>query len=285
MSRESWTKQNEAKKGGFVGHQSPAAAEGSFGVPLGATNAVSEHSLLATRHMAKYGSTSAQFGSIAVQFRQWANLNPLAHMYRKPMTLDYHQQSPVLVWPYHRADMAVVSDGAIAIVITTIDRAADTPKPVSVKGIGFDDGTRDAWWSGPTNYEGLPVAHAKQKAFADAGISVADLSVSHFYDCFTGEVVLQLEDYGFCERGAGAFYAAEGHLGPGGSTPCNTSGGLLSGYHFGDMTGISESILQLRGDAGERQLIDPRFSLVTGHGGELLSPGLCSTHSTLILGV
>jgi acetyl-CoA acetyltransferase len=285
-ARDNWSMGQLLKREGFTGGFGNTEADGSFGVPLGETDAATTHSFLATRHMAKFGTTSEQLGAIAVQQRQWANMNPLAQMYHKPMTLEDHQKSPILVWPYHRNDMAVQSDAAIAVVITTDDRARDLKrKPVRLKGIGFDDATKEQWWSGPGNYESLPVAEAKKTAFGMAEIGIEDLSMAQLYDCFTGEVLVQLEDYGFCKKGEGGPFAAEGHLGPGGKMPCNTSGGLLSAYHMGDLTGIAESVTQLRGEAGERQVAKSNFSLVTGHGGELLSPGLCSTHSALILGV
>jgi acetyl-CoA acetyltransferase len=284
-SRDDWTRMKSSKERGFIGQTSVARPVGTFADPLGATNAVSNHTLFATRHMATYGTTSEDFGSIAVQIRQWANLNPLARMYHKKMTLEDHQNSPVHVWPYHVADMAVTTDGAVAFVVTTKDRAKDLAKrPVYVKGVGFGDSVGGQWWDGPSHYERLPVKGAKETAFGQAGIDVKDLSMAQFYDCFTGEVLLQLEDYGFCAKGEGGAFAREGHLGPGGAIPSNTSGGLLSAYHMADLTGISESILQLRGEAGDRQVSEPNFSLVTGHGGELISPGMCSVHSSLILG-
>jgi acetyl-CoA acetyltransferase len=206
-------------------------------------------------------------------------------MYNRPLTIEDHQNSPIHVWPYHVADMCVTTDGAVAFIVTTAERARDLKKaPVYVLGVGFGDAAGGQWWDGPSHYERLPVKSAKEAAFGQAGITLKDLSMAQFYDCFTGEVLFQLEDYGFCAKGEGGAYAQEGHLGPGGDMPCNTSGGLLSAYHLADLTGISESVFQLRGEAGERQVADARISMVTGHGGELMSPGMCSIHTTLLLG-
>jgi acetyl-CoA acetyltransferase len=284
-SRDDWSRMQKAKQRGFYGQVSESRPLGTFADPLGATNAVSQHSLFATRHMAVYGTRSEHFGAIAVQIRQWANKNPLARMYHKPMTLEDYLASPVHVWPYHLPDMAVSSDGAIAFVVTTAERARDLAKPpVYVKGVGFGDAAGGQWWDGPSHYERLPVQTAKAIAFRQADVELKDLSMVQFYDCFTAEVLFQLEDYGWCGKGEGGPFAAEGHLGPGGSIPTNTSGGLLSAYHMADLTGIAESVLQLRAEAGERQVPNARLSLVTGHGGELMSPGMCSIHSSLILG-
>jgi acetyl-CoA acetyltransferase len=97
-------------------------------------------------------------------------------------------------------------------------------------------------------------------------------------------VLFQLEDYGWCEKGAGGAFVETGAIGPGGSVPVNTSGGLLSCYHLGDLTGFAECVRQIRGEAGARQVENCEFAMTTGHGGELVSPGMCSIHSCTILG-
>jgi len=283
-SKTNWSRSQSRKRAGHRGQQAEVTPEGRWGYAFGETSAVGAHSFFATRHMARYGTTSEQLGSIAVQARQWANLNPLARMYEKPMSMDDYLNSPVYVWPYHLNDMCVSSDGAIAIVLTTTERARDLAKsPVLVLGVGFGDATGELWWE-KTNYERLAVSTAKRTAFGMAGITIEDVNVAQFYDCFTGEVLMQLEDYGFCGKGEGGEYALEGNLGPGGKLPTLTSGGLLSAYHMADMTGISESVLQLREEAGPRQLNEPSISLVTGHGGEAAPSGMCSVHTTLLLG-
>ena len=138
------------------------------------------------------------------------------------------------------------------------------------------------WWE-KANYTHLAVETAKKQAFSQAGIKLKDIDLAQFYDCFTGEVLFQLEDYGWCKKGEGGAFVEEGHIGPGGDIPVNTGGGLLSAYHYGDLTGLSESVLQLRGEAGVRQVKDAEICLMTGHGGEILSPGMCSIHTNLIL--
>jgi acetyl-CoA acetyltransferase len=108
--------------------------------------------------------------------------------------------------------------------------------------------------------------------------------VAELYDCFTMEVILQLEDYGWSAKGEGGPFVAAGNIAPGGSIPVNTGGGLLSGVYMADWTPFVEGVTQLRGEGGARQVADANIALVTGHGGEILRPGMCSTHSTLILG-
>lgn len=282
---DDYTKAQLTKKQGQRG-MAHVEKEGYWGKALGDLRAVSHHSWMASRHMAEYGTTSEQLGAIAVAQRAWACMNPEARMYGRPITIEDHQASPLVAEPYHLLDISQISDGAVAFVLTTEDRARDcAQKPVYVQGQGFGEVAADLWWE-KKNYTTMAVAPAKAKAFAQAGLSgVEDLDVVQLYDCFTAEVLFQLEDYGFCEKGEGGKWVEAGHTAPGGSVPLNTGGGLLSNKHLGDLTGFSEAVLQLRGQAGERQVPDCEVALTTGHGGELVSPGLCSIHTSTILGV
>lgn len=258
--------------------------EGLWGTPFGDLAAISHHSFFACRHMHEYQTTSQQLGAIAVAQREWANLNPDAEMYGRPMTLADHQASPVLVWPYHLFDTCLVSDGGGAFVITTSERARDLPHPsVNVLGLGFGEAMADLWWD-HQNYTQLAVKTAKAAAFGQAGVTLGDVDVAEMYDCFTAEVLFQLEDYGWCDKGEGGAFVEEGHTRPGGDTPVNTGGGLLSQFYMADWTGFMEAMIQLRGMGGARQVPDAEVAMVTGHGGEILRPGMCSIHSTLLLG-
>jgi acetyl-CoA acetyltransferase len=282
---DDWTKAQATKKKGFRG-MSHADKEGYWGKPLGDVRAASHHSWMAARHMAVYGTTSEQLGAISVAERAWACKNPEAKMYGRPITIEDHQNSPWVVEPYHLLDVSLVSDGAVAFVLTTEERAKDcAQQPVYVQGQGFGEVAAELWWE-KRNFTEMAVAPAKAKAFAQAGLSgVQDIDCVQFYDCFTAEVLFQLEDYGFCEKGQGGAFVASGAIGPGGSTPVNTGGGLLSNWHLGDLTGWAEGVTQLRKQAGERQVPDCEVVLATGHGGELVSPGMCSIHTSTILGV
>jgi acetyl-CoA acetyltransferase len=250
----------------------------------GAATAGGIHAFFATRHMHEYGTTSEQFGAVAVSTRQWACLNPDAQMYGRPITIEDHQNSPLIVEPYHLLDCCLDSDAGVAIVVTTADRARELKQPpIYVLGTGFGDHARKMWWD-KTNYTQLDVGPAREAAFRQAGIQLSDIDVAQMYDCFTAEVIFQLEDYGWCPKGQGGPFAVEGNIAPGGSIPVNTGGGLLSSYYLFDYTGMAEAIRQLRGECGDRQVKDAEIALVTGHGGEMLVPGMCSTHGCAILG-
>jgi acetyl-CoA acetyltransferase len=172
----------------------------------------------------------------------------------------------------------------VAFILTSAERARDLKsKPVYVMGQGFGEVSSTVWWD-KKNFTHMAVEPAKKQAFGQAGIDLKDIDCVQFYDCFTAEVLFQIEDYGFCAKGEGGAWVEAGNMAPGGKVPINTSGGLLSCYHLGDLTGLAESVRQIRGDAGQRQVKDCEFVMTTGHGGELVSPGMCSIHTCTILG-
>lgn len=278
-----WSQAQESRKKGFRG-MAHTEKRGYWGKPLGDSRAVSHHSWMAARHMAVYGTTSPQLGAISVAQRQWACMNPEAKMYGRPMTIEDHQNSPWVVEPYHLFDMSQVSDGGVAFILTTAERARDLRRdPVYVIGQGFSEVSADLWWE-KKNFTHMAVEPAKTQAFGQADVTLEDVDCAQFYDCFTGEVLFQIEDYGWCKKGEGGAFVEDGNMAPGGTIPINTSGGLLSCYHLGDLTGLAESVRQIRGECGERQIEDCEVVLTTGHGGELVSPGMCSIHTCTLLG-
>ena len=264
--------------------QRGAERAGLWGRPLGDLAAASHHSFFASRHMHEFGTTPDHLGMVAVSHRQWAGRNPQAQMYGRPITLDDYYASPLVVEPYRLLDLCLVSDSGAAFILTTAERARDLRRPpVAVLGVGFGEALRELWWE-KKNYTRLAVDTARDAAFDQAGRALEDVDVAELYDCFTMEVILQVEDYGWCAKGEGGPFIAAGSIAPGGSIPVNTGGGLLSGYYMADWTPFVEAVTQLRGDGGDRQVPDAHVALVSGHGGEILRPGMCSTHGTLLLG-
>jgi acetyl-CoA acetyltransferase len=236
--------------------------------------ATTMYALAARRHMTHYGTTSEQLGHVAVAQRQWAALNPLAQM-RDPISLDDHQSSRWISEPLHLLDCCLVSNGGIAVIVTSAERAASLAQP-PVYLLGWAQAhpgrSRDTF--------GLVsgAATAGPAALAMAGAGIADVDVAQLYDCYTYTVVITLEDYGFCGKGDGGPFAASGVLGPGGKLALNTGGGELSGYYLWGMTPLSEAVIQARGQAGERQVERHDVVLVSGNGGVL------DHHATLVLG-
>ncbi len=280
--RDDWSRSQTAKQASGKRGQAFAIKKNSWASFFGA-NATTYHGLLASRHMFEFGTTSEQLGAVAVATRRWANLNPHAYLYGRPLTLEDHQRSPVIVWPYRLFDICLQSDGGTAFIVTTADRARALRRPpVYVGGIGFGEQMAYLWWD-RANYTKLAVRTARETAFRQAGITLADVDVAQLYDCFTGEVVVQLEDYGWCGKGEGGPFAAEMRTAPGGDIPVNTGGGLLSSHHLGNLTGLAEAVVQLHGEGGARQVPGAEVALISGHGAEVLSGQMCSIHSTIVL--
>ncbi|TNY37638.1 thiolase family protein [Thermomonospora catenispora] len=249
---------------------------GGMTAALGFRSVNALYALAARRHMLRYGTTSEQFGAIAVSTRRWATMNPLAQM-RDPITLEDHQSSRWVAEPLHLLDCCLVSNGAIAVVITSADRARDLARPpVHIWG----------WGQGHPGHRrergsefGLTTGAAISGPIAMkmAGVTVSDIDLCQLYDCYTYTVLVSLEDYGFCAKGEGGAFVESGALSPGGSLPTNTGGGQLSGYYMWGMTPLSEAVIQARGDGGERQVAKRDVILVSGNG------GILDHHSTLIL--
>lgn len=243
---------------------------------FGMIGANAAYALAARRHMALYGTTHDQLGAVAVSNRKWAAMNPRAIM-RTPITLEDYHNSRWIVEPFHLLDCTLVNNGAIAVIVTSPERAADLKQPpVHVVGMGqgHPGNPRRAGFENETN-TGARIA--KDTAFRMAGITVEDVDVCELYDCYTYTTVVTLEDYGFCAKGEGGPFVADGKLEPGGSLPTNTGGGQLSGYYMWGMTPLSEGIIQARGQAGERQVPEHDVVLVSCQG------GILDYHACLIL--
>jgi acetyl-CoA acetyltransferase len=234
------------------------------------------YAMAARRHMLTYGTTSEQFGAVAVQQRQWATMNPMAQ-FRDPITLEDHQNSRYIADPLRLLDCCLVSNGGIAVIVTSADRARSLQQP-PVYALGWGQAHPGLVQQRGCRFGEITGAiESGARAFAMAGLAPSDVDVCQIYDCYTYTVVVSLEDYGFCAKGEGGAFVASGALGPGGSLPTNTGGGELSAYYMWGMTPISEAIIQARGTAGERQVPKHDVVLASGNG------GILDYHSTLIL--
>ena len=228
----------------------------------------SGYALAARRHMALYGTTHDQLGQIAVSERLWATMNPKAQM-REAISLGDYHNSRWVIEPLHLLDCCLVSNGGVAVVVTTAERARDLKQPPAYilgMGQGHHGNPQRAGWEPETH---TAATIAKESAFKMAGIGVEDVDVCDLYDCYTYTVLVTLEDYGFCAKGEGGPFVSDGKLGPRGSLPTNTGGGQLSGYYMWGMTPLSEGVIQTRGQGGERQATEHDVVLVSGNGGVL----------------
>jgi acetyl-CoA acetyltransferase len=259
-------------RGGFA-MPLPMAYEFPTGLTL-----VGAYAMAAQRHMHEYGTTPEQLASIAVQVREHASRNPHA-MYRDPITVDDVLSSKLVADPLHKLDCCVISDGGCCIVLTTEDRARTLAhRPVYVRGAA--GATTHHSIQGMTDMTATAAAVSGPKAFAEAGITPADVDVFQMYDSFTYTVLVVLEDLGFAPKGEGGRFVADGNLRIGGALPTNTDGGGLSCTHPG-MRGLfllCEATRQLRGAAGDSQVAGAEIAVAHGSGGWL------STQGTVVLG-
>lgn len=232
---------------------------------------ISGYAMAAARHMHEYGTTREQLAEVVVAARQWGAMNPEAFV-QKPITKEEVLGAKIISEPLSALDCCLVTDGGAAMVLVSAERAKDLKqKPVYMLG------TAGAMWHRQIDQmPNLTVTAASEsgpRAFEMAGLTPDDVDVIQLYDAFTINVILFLEDLGFCPKGEGGRFVSGGTLAPGGSRPVNTNGGGLSCVHPG-MYGLFcmlEAIKQLRGQAGDRQLDNPQVALAHGNGGTLSS--------------
>ena len=232
---------------------------------------VNGYAMVARRHMHEFGTTPEQLAWVRVAASHHAQHNPNA-MRREVVTVADVVGSPMIADPLHRLDCCVVSDGGGAVVVVSPEVARTLRRPkVKVIGVGqavkhADGGRIDLTWSA-----GVQSGAA---AFAEAGVSHADIGYASLYDSFTITVVVQIEDLGFCAKGEGGRFVADGNLIAGvGRLPFNTDGGGLCNNHPGNkggMTKILEAVRQCRGEAHPAvQVRNHEIVLAHGTGGSL----------------
>jgi len=226
------------------------------------------YSMIARRHMAEYGTTKSAMAEVALTMRAHAQLNPAAMMFGRPLSAEQYAAAPMVTEPYQLFDCCLETDGAVAVVLSTRirSRAGDGARDVGLLAVRSsrpespDDLTnRKDWFD-----VGLTTAAAL--AFNDAGVGPQDVDTAMIYDCFTFEVLHQLEEAGFCPRGESDRFVHSGAIRLGGSLPVNTHGGLLSEGHLLGLSHIVEAVRQMRHEAGARQVSSARIAAVTGWG-------------------
>ncbi len=249
----------------------------SFFSTQGITSPAQHYALIARRHMHEYGTTTEQLGAVALQFREHAGRNPRAMMHGRPLTMTDYLGAPPIVDPFVLFDCCLETDGAAACIVTSVDRARDLRQtPVSVLGAATRSGGSNVY------HYGLPVIteaaghHLAPRLFEMAGLRPGDVDVAGIYDCFTFTVLIQLEDYGFCEKGEGGAFVEDNRLSLGGALPCNTAGGQLSEAYTHGMNNLIEVVRQLRGDyvGTHRQVAEAEVGLSTGWGGPEVASAL-----------
>jgi acetyl-CoA acetyltransferase len=274
------------RSGRRFGQVSRAAAEAptSAGVdngwhyPMGLGTPAATVAMIARRYMHEYGATSEDFGRVTVADRRHAAKNPKAWFYQRPVTLAEHQASRWIAEPLRLLDCCQESDGAVAVVVTSRERARDLPqRPAVIRAA--------AQGSGPgqfvmTSYYREPLGLAEMSVVArqlwpQAGIGPGDVRTAVLYDHFTPYVLMQLEELGFCGPGEARHFIAGGAIELGGRLPVNPHGGQLGEAYIHGMNGIAEVVRQVRGTS---------VSQVPGDGPLLVTAGTGVPTSGLVLG-
>lgn len=243
-----------------------AGVDNSFHYPVGIATPAATVAMSARRYMHHYGATSEDFGRVAVVDRDRAATNPNAWFHGKPITLEAHQESRWVAEPLHLLDCCQESDGGVAIVVTSAERARSLPHSPAVisaaaQGSGPDQYIMTSYYR--DDIAGLPeMGVVGGQLWRQSGVSPSDVDVAVLYDHFTPYVLMQLEELGFCGRGEAPDFVRSGALGIDGALPLNPHGGQLGEAYIHGMNGIAEAVRQLRGSA-VNQVPDARNVVVT----------------------
>ncbi|MDH6285734.1 lipid-transfer protein [Rhodococcus opacus] len=236
---------------GLVQQVNSSGTDNAFSYPHGLSTPAAFVAMVAQRYMYEYGATSVDFGRVAVTDRKHAATNPNAFFYGKPITLEDHQNSRFIAEPLHLLDCCQESDGGIAIVVTSPERAKDLKQKPAViaaaaQGSGSDQYIMTSYYR--PELAGLPEMELVGRQLWDqAGLGPQDMDLAVLYDHFTPYVLMQLEELGFCGRGEAKDFIADGAIDLDGSLPLNTHGGQLGEAYIHGMNGIAEGVRQIRG--------------------------------------
>jgi acetyl-CoA acetyltransferase len=233
-----------------------------FAAPHGVLVPAQWIAIMARRHQHEYGSTEEDLGQIAVTQRTHATANPHA-IAQTPLSLDDYLASRFINEPFRVYDCSFEVDGAVALVLTSKKRALDLRHP-PVWMIGTAESHFGGGWEATPDMTTMYSAHAAQRLWDRTGLRPDDVDVACMYDCFTYTVMATMEDFGFCSKGEVGEFFRKGRATYGGDVVVNPHGGLLSEGYLHGLNHHYEAALQLRGDAGPRQVPDARIALTTG---------------------
>ncbi|RSM61042.1 lipid-transfer protein [Amycolatopsis sp. WAC 01376] len=236
-----------------AGQVNSSGVDNAFHYPMGIATPAATVAMLARRYMHEYGATSEDFGRVAVIDRARAATNPKAWFYGKPITLEDHQASRWVAEPLHLLDCCQESDGGVALVVTSAERARDLPHRPAViaaaaQGSGPDQYVMTSYYR--DDLPALPeMGVVGRQLWAQSGLGPGDMDLAVLYDHFTPYVLMQLEELGFCGKGEAKDFIGGGTLELDGKLPLNPHGGQLGEAYIHGMNGIAEGVRQLRGDA------------------------------------
>jgi acetyl-CoA acetyltransferase len=252
---------------------SRSSLSGQFETPYGVAGPPANFTIPVLRFMHERGMTQEDLANVAVVQREWAAMNPRATM-KAPITVDDVLNSELIAWPFTKLMCCLRTDGGGALILTSAERAKDFPaKPVYVMGTGEAlEGPMITMMEDFNSFKGFRLGGAA--AFAEAGITPADVDHLMVYDAFAHLPFYALEDLGFCKKGEAKDFVRERNTAPGGKLPMNTNGGGLSYMHSGmyGMYALQESVRQIRGIA-PAQVPGAKISVCQGVGGMFTAAG------------
>jgi acetyl-CoA acetyltransferase len=233
----------------------PTTESAHFGwyAPFGLLTPAAWVAMFGQRYLHEYGATTEDFGRVSVAGRRHAANNPNAWFYRQPITLQDHQSSRWIVSPLRLLDCCQESDGAVAVIVTSTERARDLKQPpavirASAQGMCDDQQMMTSYYR--ESLVSLPeMGLVAKQLYATSGLSPANVQTAVIYDHFTPFVLVQLEEFGFCKPGEAKDFVKDGNIEIGGSLPINTHGGQLGEAYIHGMNGVAEAVRQVRGSS------------------------------------
>lgn len=259
--------QSAGYTGAARGMGEPPGGSLQFTAPYGHFPIIPTIALMMRRRMAELGGSLEDYGYIAINARKWASLNERAVL-REPITMEDYLNSRLLADPLRLLDCDYPVNGASAVIVTTGERARALPKkPVYVDAIAYATGARPDWLQAEDFIFGA-TRLCSQRLWQRASVTAQDIDVAELYDGFTHITISWIEALGFCGIGEAGDFLDRGHrIGPGGELPLNTHGGQLAEGRMHGLAHLTEAVLQLRGECGERQVPRARVAVVTNaHG-------------------
>jgi acetyl-CoA acetyltransferase len=256
---------SEFRMGG-TDRSSPDTVEFQYQTPYGYVAPPQQFAMVARAYMSRYGITAEDLGRVAITERAHAATNERALM-RAPLSMADYLASRWIVEPLRLFDCCLETDAAVALVVTTPERARDLLRPVVLVAGAATGGGHTLYSNRRGDLTASAARDMAPRLFAAAGVSPEEIDVAELYDAFTPLVLIQLEDYGFCAKGEAAGFVASGGMALGGELPVNTHGGFLSEGYVHGLNHVAEAVQQLRGDCGDRQVGGARVALATGQPG------------------
>lgn len=234
--------------------------------PYGLNTPGQRYAMLCRRYMHEYGLTRKQLGLVAVTARRHANLNPAAQMHEKPLTMETYLSGRVIADPYWLFDCCLETDGSCAVIVSAADAVKDHRRKVIVRSVATGHPKSPDDMTNRPDFLSIGLEEAAASVWNASGMGPQDMDAAMIYDCFTFELIHQLEAAGFAPHGEGGQFVERQGIGLDGKLPVNTHGGLLSEGHMLGLNHVIEATRQIRGEGGARQLARADRIAVTGWG-------------------